>query len=275
MLLLLALPAAALEFHHTEQAAIAAFPEGVQVIAEPEWRAQLYAPAASGLGRALTEGNATSFVTHVEVTPSFVRIGPVWRFAPVAVWDLAVGAYGAWYFGTFSSLLPLDDPETVADRAWKKEAIAGGDREGGGGLQAWATTRLKARAGPVIAVAELTVQRNDLYTYANDLDWYWDPTDQVNARAHGWVVRRAGYLFGELIRPDGPTGRKLWVGALANWNSTRASGDRNIRLGPVAIWKPTDATDMPSFLFGSQAWVDSRFHDTWPPYSFLAARWEN
>ena len=67
-------------------------------------------------------------------------------------------------------------------------------RAGGGGVQAWATTHLKARAGPIIAVGELTVQRNDLYSYANDLDWYWDPTDQVDARAN--LVDRAGMQIG-------------------------------------------------------------------------------
>lgn len=259
-----------------EQIGIAAFPEGVQLIAEPEWRIPLYREASgTGLAHAMTEGNFGSLAAHFEITPSFVRAGPVLRLAPVAVFDLAVGVYGAWYFGTFSSLLLLDGADTVADREWKQDAVAGGDRQGGGGVQAYATARLKAKAGPVIAMAEATVQRNDLFSYRKDMIWYWDPTDQINAPAHGWIIRRAGYLFLEVLKPKNSTDRKLWVGPMLNWVSNAATDDANIRLGPVLLWKPTAAPEMPTFMLGSQAWLVSRFHDTWPPYTFLAIRWEH
>ncbi len=266
----------AAELHRMEQIGIAAFPEGVQLIAEPEWRIPLYKEAeGSGLAHALTAENFGSLAAHVDLTPSFARVGPVFRLAPIAIWDLTVGAYGAWYFGTFSSLLALDDPGIVADREWKKEAVAAGERQGGGGVQAYVSTRLKAKAGPVIAIAEATVQRNDMFSYRKDLVWYWDPTDQINAPAHGWIIRRAGYLFFEALKPQTPTDRKLWVGPMLNWVSNSAAADANIRLGPVLLWKPTAAEEMPTFMLGSQAWLKSRFHDTWPPYTFLAIRWEH
>ncbi len=258
-----------------EQFAGAAFPEGVQAIFEPEWRLPLYREAAgAGIGHALTADNFISGVVHTELTPAFVRAGPVLRFSPVAVWDLSVGAYGVWYIGAFTAILPVD-ADTIATRDWKRQAIASGDREGAGGIQAFADTRLKFKAGPVIGIAELTVVRNDLYGYRRDLTLYWDPTDQINAPAHGWVIRRTVYLFADVIDAESATSRKLWVGPALNWTSNALTADRNIRLGAMMLWKPTAGPAVPTVALGCQAWVESRFHDTWPPYTFVAMRWEN
>lgn len=264
------------EFHHLEQVAAAGFPEGVQAVFEPEWRYSLYKEAqGTGLAHALTADNFVSLVLHTEITPSFPRLGPVIRFSPFAVWDMSFGVYGMWYFGTFSSILPLEDGSEVATRDWKQEQMEAGEREGGIAIQIFGSTRFKAKAGPVIAIAEYTVIRNDVYTWDGTLEWYWDPTDQVNSPAHGWVIRRGGYLFLEILKPSTPTDRKFWIGPVVSWVSNGGSGDENVRLGPVLLWKPTPAKAMPTILLGSQAWVISNFHETWPPYTFLATRWEN
>ncbi len=264
-----------------EQFAAAGFPEGVQAVYEPEWRFTLY-PEAEGplsgsgpsLAHVLTDDNFVSVVLHTELTPAFPRVGPILRFSPFAVWDVSIGAYGIWYFGTFA-VFPLDDPDTAATREWKKESKSQGGLEGGVGLQAFADTRIKFKAGPVLGIAQLTVVRNDLTNYAGDLEWYWDPTDQINSPAHGWVVRRTGYLFWDIVHPTTATAKRLWIGSLLNWTSCAITDDRNIRLGPIVLWKPLDAATMPTIALGSQAWLVSRFHDTWPPYTFLALRWES
>lgn len=263
-------------FHHAEQLAAAAFPEGVQAIFEPEWRLPLYkAAAGTGIGHVLTADNYVSLVVHNELTPAFLRAGPILRFSPFAVWDVSLGVYGVWYFDTFTAILPLESADTVASPEWKQEQIDSGQREGGGGIQAYADTRVKFKAGPVLGIAELTVVRNDVYGYRKDLVLYWDPTDQVNAPAHGFVIRRTFYLFADIVHPDSATARRLWIGPALNWTSNELTSDRNIRLGAMLLWKPNDAPAVPTVVLGSQAWLDSRFHDTWPPYTFLAGRWEN
>lgn len=262
-------------FHSMEQFAAAAFPEGVQGIFEPEWRLPLYREAeGTGIAHALTADNYAAGGVHAELTPAFVRAGPVLRLSPVAVWDLTVGVYGVWYLGAFTAILPVQE-DTVATRDWKRDAIADGLREGGGGLQAFADTHLKFKAGPILGIAELTVVRNDVYGYRKDLTLYWDPTDQINAPAHGWVIRRTAYLFVDFVHPVTPTSRKLWVGPALNWTSNALTSDRNIRLGAMMLWKPVDDLTVPTVVLGSQAWLVSRFHETWPPYTFLAARWES
>ncbi len=259
-----------------EQLAGAAFPEGVQAIFEPEWRFSLYPVSpGTGIAHALTADNFTSVVAHVEATPAFLRVGPTFRLSPLAVCDFSLGAWGIWYFGTFSAILPIPVGDTDATRSWKQGAIADGDREGGGGIQAFADVRLKAKAGPILAIAEATFVRNDVYGYRKDLTLYWDPTDQIDAPAHGWVIRRTVYAFYDAINPATPTSRKLWFGPALNWTSNALTDDKNIRLGVLALWKPNDGPTMPTFVLGSQAWLASRFHATWPPYTFLAFRWEN
>lgn len=263
----------AADFVHLEQVAVAAFPEGVQVVTEQEWKFGLYPAAKSGLGKALTEGNFISVGLHEELTPSFPRVGPMLRFAPVAIWDVQLGINGTWYFGAFSSLLPLDSGDTVADKAWKRQAVQDGERLGGIGLHTYGSTRLKMRGGPIIGVVELAVQRNDIYPWSGQIDWYWDPADMINVNAHGYVIRRNAYLFAELIKPADPDDRKLWIGPVLQWTSNHASDDRNVRLGPVMFWKPARGDAIPNIIAGVQPWLVSRFVSTWPPYCFVAARW--
>lgn len=266
--------AAPVELHTTHQLGVALFPEGVQYVFEAEarlplWKSEhvLLADAHIALGG------------YAALTPSFPRVGPVLRIAPVAFWDATFRAYGTWYFGAFSTILPFDDPTFEATRENKRSLIDEGFRTGGWGLRFDAETRLKGRAGPVIVVLELQLRHHHVEVPNQDLDWFWDPSEMLNVSADGDVINRNGYLFVELVKPvkaaEGVPAddRKLWVGALGMWQTSPQSGDRNLRVGPVLFWKPASGPTVPTIIVGSQAWLESNFANTLPPYTFVAANW--
>ncbi|MDP2310069.1 MAG: hypothetical protein Q8P18_28895 [Pseudomonadota bacterium] len=266
--------AAPVELHTSHQLGVALFPEGVQYVFEAEARLPLWKS-----DHFLLADGHIALAGHAEITPSFPRVGPVLRIAPVAFWDATFRAYGTWYIGAFSSILPFDDPAFEATKANKRELVADGVRTGGWGLRLDAETRLKGRAGPVIVVLELQWRHHHVEAYDRDLEWFWDPSEMLNVSADGDVINRNGYLFFELIKPVKPAegvpanDRKLWIGALGMWQSSPQSGDRNIRLGPVLFWKPANGPTVPTMIVGSQVWLDSNFTPVFPPYTFVAANW--
>jgi hypothetical protein len=266
--------AAPMELRTTHQVGVALFPEGVQYMFEVEGRIPLWKSEHF----LLADGHV-ALIGHAELTPSFPRVGPVLRIAPVAFWDATLKAYGTWYFGAFSSILPFDDPEFEATRLAKRALVREGERTGGWGIRFDAETRLKGKAGPVIVVLELQYRRHHVEVPDRDLAYFWEPTEMLNVAADGEVINRNGYLFFELIKPVKRTAEvaaddtKLWVGAIGMWQSSPQTGDRNIRVGPIASWKPANGLQVPTLLIGAQAWVDSNFVPVLPPYTFVAASW--
>lgn len=267
-MLFIPLAAAEPELHTMHQLGIASFPLGAQYIFEGEARVPLW-----GSDHPLLRDAAVSFIGHAELTPSFPRVGPVVRIAPVAFWDVTLRFWGTWYFGAFSSLLPFDDPDAAATAEVKRAVIDSGARSAGWGIRADAETRLKGKVGPVIAVLELQYRRHHVEAYTGDLEWFWEPTENLLVPADGAVVNRNAYLFVEVIRPEDDQDRKLWLGAVGFWQLAPATGDENVRLGPVAFWKPAPGPSVPMLIIGAQAWLESRFVPTFPPYSFVAASW--
>jgi hypothetical protein len=268
VLLIAPLAAAAPELHSTHQIGIASFPLGAQYIFEEEVRFPLW-----GSDNPLLRDAAVSVFAHAELTPSFPRVGPVVRIAPVAFWDATFRLWGTWYFGAFSSILPFDDPEAAATAEVKRAVVASGARSGGLGIRADAETRLKGKVGPVIAVLEVSYRRHHVEAFETDLDYFWEPTEMLLVPADGAVLNRNAYLFGELRKPTAEDDRKLWIGAVAFWQLALGTQDENLRIGPVAFWKPAVGPNVPTMIIGSQAWVESRFVEPLPPYTFVAASW--
>ena len=239
-----------LEAHALAQIGAALFPEGVQVLAEGELRQPL-----GSSSHVLLKDSHVSLLLHAEMTPSFPRGGPVLHIEPVAFWDVTFRAFGTYYFGAFSSIIPLEDPATTKTP---------GDRQAGAGLRLDAETRLKAKVGPIIAVVEAGVRHHQVWS---ELEWFWEPSEMLTIPREGLVIRRSAILLLE-PREEPP----VRIGFLGNWDSCPATDDENVRLGPLLMWKPTPKT--PTLYAGTQAWLVSRFADPFPPYVFLAAAWE-
>lgn len=268
--------AAEAELHTLHQVGVAMFPEGLQYFVEAEARLPLW-----DSDHVLFRDAHVSIIGHAEITPAFPRIGPTVRIAPIAIWDATFRAWSTWYFGAFSSILPFDDPTFPATAENKRRLIAEGKRYAGWGVRFDAETRLKGRVGPVIAVFELQYRRHAIEVPGYDLKWFWEPSDMINLSADGEVINRNAYLFYEVRAPreagaDGPADdAKLWLGLVGFWQTSPQSGDRNIRLGPVAFWKPKHGPSWPTLIIGAQPWLDSNFAPVLPPYSFVAATWNH
>jgi hypothetical protein len=256
----------AFEYHEAEQVGVAAFPLGAQAFVEPEVRLRW------GDGESLLFGESNvAVVGHAEITPSFPRVGLALRVSPIAVLDLGARVNATWFFGTFSSLYALPAASTVADEAYQRAAVA--DRTSGWGLRYDLYARLKGRVGPIVAVVDVEGHYHDLHTFDAPVAWTWEPTDMLVVAGRGWSLHRAATVFAEVVAPPERQDPLLWIGALANWDSSLSSGDQNVRAGLFLAWKPAPGAAVPTVFGGAQAWVESRFAPTFPPYSFLAANW--
>ena len=213
--------AAPAELRQTHQVAVAGFPTGLQYIYE----AEVSFPLWNSDNVLLRDANV-ALIAHAELTPSFPRMGPALRISPIAVWDVTLRAWSTWYFGTFSSILPLDGPDFEATAAAKRELAAEGERRSGWGVRLDAETRFKGRAGPMIAMLELQYRHQSVQVAGEDLVWFWDPTEMLEVAADGEVFNRNLFVFYEARRPRAATAddpgddSKLWIGAVGFWQTS-------------------------------------------------------
>lgn len=257
-----------LEYHQTEQVAVAFFPLGAQVYWEPEARLPLFESES-----VLLKPAHVALLGHVEMTPSFPRVGAMLRVAPVAIFDVTAKVYTTLFYGAFSSIYALPDGDVAATAAYKHGRALAGDREAGWGFRYDLSARLKGKAGPVLALVELELRHHDVHTWGGGLEYTWEPTEMLTVAAQGWTIHRNAMAFVQLVAPTDENDHTLMVGAMGNWNNAPATGDTNIVLGPVVAWKPAHGPKVPLLYLGAQAWIESRFVPTLPPYTFLAANW--
>lgn len=245
--------------HTTEQVGIAYWPAGLQGIVETELRVPLV--RAPGV---LWQDSAVALVGHAEITPAFPRLGAMLRIAPIAVWDATVRVYGTYYFGLFSAVIPFDSPD-VAATAEEKAAHAA-DRVPGWDLRVDLDTRLKAKAGPFVVIAEVEARHHDVTTAHGPPPYLWDPTEMLLIPGQdAWVLHRHLFLMEEYVP------KVLYVGMYGVWSTSFGTGDENVRIGPLVMAKP--GPKWPTLYVGTQPWIRSRFVDPLPGYTFFAANW--
>lgn len=252
-----------LELHTMHQVGLAWWPPGLQYVFEVEGRLPLTDSPSP-----LLQGSALSLIGHAEITPAFPRGGLTLRLAPVAVWDLTLRAWGTWYFGTFSSIIPAEDPDWAATAEAKRglEAI----RTGGFGLRLDVDTRLKAKAGPFIAVLEFEARHHSVTAYDGVPDYFWEPTDMLLIPGEGWVFYQHLIFLEEFVPKQGRE-PYLWAGLYGVRSEAPATGDRNLRAGPLVMARAR--TGWPEVFAGFTPWIESRFIDPFPGYVFCAVNW--
>ena len=260
-----------IELHSRHQVAVAMFPEGLQYIGEAELRKHLY-PTDHFLFR----DSHVSLTGHFSITPAFPRAALIAHVEPIAFLDFTARLNGTWWFGNFSTVIPADGPSFSGTREDRRALIDGGGRYPGWEWRLDLNARLKAKVGPFITVFELEGRRHDAHIFDSTVDWqwFWDSTEMITIARDDWVIDKRNMTFFELLKPPEPGGRKLWVGSFLIWQDAVQSGDRSIRIGPVAMWKPNADPMMPEIKGGFQVWAVSRFVEPWPPYCFLAFEWK-
>lgn len=259
--------ALAAETHLTAQVAACAFPEGAQVMVEPELRVPLVDSRDP-----LVSSSHVAVLLHGEATPAFVRGGPALRFAPIAVWDATARVQSTHFFGILTAVLPAEGPDTVADRPWRRAARLAGEAEAANDLRVDLQTRLKARAGPVAAQLEWESRLHRM-RLPSDAQWVWEPSEMLVEPVDGWVHLQNAMAFLLLVPGEGEADRRLWVGGWLHHGRVPASGDENLRVGPAGLWKPDPEPAWPTFAAGTQVWLESRMAPRLPPYTFVAATW--
>lgn len=264
MILLLGMALAG-ELQDLQMVAVALWPTGAQYSLELEWREKLFES-----DHLLLKNSHVGIAGHMDLTPSFWRMGPVIKLEPVAFWDMALRIYGTWFYGTFSSIIPIEDPfETEATSEWKEEHRE--LRVGGAGLRVEANNRLKIKVGPLLAVAELEARYLLVHPWRGTMRYFWEPTEMLDVPMEGWTFHRN--LLLAAILQEGPGEKKLWLGGIMNWSVCPNTDDENLRAGPILWWKPADRLWVPNILLASQGWWISSFIDPLPPYSWMALRW--
>lgn len=257
------------EVHQFEQLGGALFPEGVQGVHETELRLPLFDSDS-----VLLHPAHVSLIGHIEATPAFVpRVGPILQIEPVAFFDASARVYGTYFLGTFSGMIPTDDPNFTGSKAGRRALVDAGARRPGFDLRVDLNARLKGRVGPVIAVLELEGRHHHTRTVDGDFPYWWDPSEMLTVASDGWVIDRKAYLFFELLHPAEEGDRKLWIGEYTDWMASPSTGDESLRSGPIVMWKPNDQPAMPTFIVGGFVWAQSRFAEKLPPYTVIAAQW--
>ena len=252
------------------QFGLANWPTGLQYSFEIEERAYL-APDQEAV---LWRNNHAAVGAHADLTPAFLRLGPVVKFEPIAVWDVQARLYGTWYFGTFTTLMPLRGPDTAATAAYKRDNIQ--DRTGALGLRFEANSRFKIKLGPVLAVFE--IEARDIFIdplsggASAPIRYVWEPTEMLNLPRHSWTLHQNLIVAGALV-PE-VDNRRLLVGLYGQRQQSLATGDENLRAGPMVWIHPWSSTAIPQIVAASQVWWVSGFTPVWPPYTWMALRWE-
>jgi hypothetical protein len=264
-----ALALAAPEVRAFHQLGLASFPLGLQYIHERELRFPLW-----NSDHVLFRDAHLALIGHAEITPAFPRGGPILHFEPIAVWDLTLRLYGTGYFGTFSALIPVDDPAFDGTPAARRELIDAGGRSHGWALRFDARTRLKAKAGPVISVVELEWRQQRTATADGVVPYHWDPTEMLVVPGDGTTRALTNLTFVEWIRPTHPDDVKLWLGPTTIWQYAPETGDSSVRVGPLAVFKVKEGAETPTFVAGALFWARSRFQVEGLPYVVFATQWK-
>lgn len=197
------------------------------------------------------------------VTPAFSRTGLELSFQPAAVFELRLGYQVVGYYGTFSAILPYQDPEAPYDA----DARQGRDRTSGWGNRVSAQPTIRAKAGPVIVLGWTTARWEDVHParFDADLDYWYEPELGLMVERSDWTLDNNALV---LLDPalDGPT---LYAGVYGTARMSLGADDRSVRVGPAVVVMTPD--EHWTFYGIVQAYIESRtYGQAYPP--FMAAR---
>lgn len=195
----------------------------------------------------------------VMVTPAFTRAGVELAFQPAAVFELRLGYGLVGYYGTFSAILPYQDPDAPYDA----EAREGRDRTWGWSQRATIQPTLRAKVGPVAVVGWTTARWEEVHpaAFQEDLDYWYHPELGLMVPPAGWTLDHNALVLLELP-VDGPT---IYAGLYGTARQAPGTEDSSLRAGPALIWQTPN--EHWTFYGIVQPWIASRtYTDPLPPY---------
>lgn len=272
-------------FRH--QLAASYFPEGLRYA----FRAQYEIPLWNS-GSVLFEDTFIAPGVYVDATPAYFHVGPRVHWAPIAVFELEAQFEYGYYFGTFSGVTDLYSPGDAADSDTMDALDAAGHKTSGSVFRGLIAPTLQGRVGKFIlalpqefyffqktrpAGKECTGDSSDFtdadavhdcvgdYWYESQLDatMAWKDVSMTNSAVAFWSFRD----------PAEEDKRRFWLGLRFDHQYIFGTADRTTRLGPIAVFRPTDQRAMPTFAVFTQIYLESRLHPLVPPYIAVAAIW--
>jgi hypothetical protein len=207
----------------------------------------------------------------LSLSPSYLRVGPSISIAPLAIWEVEAHAVISPYFGTFSSLVGFDGPEALYSEAVLDQAAEEGRRTKGLITQFGFKNSFRMKFGPLITVAEGEWE----FWWLHDNqglteEYYFEPESKLLlARTDQTTCWDLAAL---IDTPGLRGGRSLYLGVLTTDEWARQSGDRNLRVGPMAVLRLNEG--LTEHLLLVQAWAENRVLRSFPPYIAIRSRYQ-
>ncbi|GDX81953.1 hypothetical protein LBMAG42_37640 [Deltaproteobacteria bacterium] len=211
---------------------------------------------------------------ELELCPVYARAGGRIHVVPVAVLDITADFVGVGYFDAFNGMTDFDAPGDDHSEAAFETASVLARRHSGYGYKLGVTPTLQAKVSHLIValpqefahfVIEPPEGATGDYWYEAQYDTLlrWDDTVMVNS----------GMAFWEFDEPAEDDKRFFWLGARFDHQLAFGTEERSMKLGPMAVFRPSQSRWVPTTALFVQAYLESQIRSPLPPYIVAAFFW--
>jgi hypothetical protein len=280
--LLLAAHAGTWNLHH--QVAVSLFPEGLRYSFTGEYRIPLW-----NSDSILFSDTFFAPGLYADVTPAYFHIGPHFEWDPIAVLEIDGQADFGYYFGTFSGVTDFVRSDSAFDPDAVDAVKAAGHSTGGISFRGGLTGILQAKVSHLIlafpqeffwfdklrpAGTPCTGTETDADSARTCVGDYWYESQyDTLMKWNDLVMTNSGLAFWAFREKTDQDPRMFWLGVNFSHQYTFGTGDRTVKVGPMAVFRPGVKPAVPTVVVFTQVYLDSRIHDTFPPYLAAALVW--
>lgn len=266
------------------QVGVSLFPEGLRYAFTADYRIPLW-----NSDSILFEDTYFAPGLYLDVTPAYFHVGPHFQWDPIAILEIEGQADFGYYFGTFSGVTDFVHADASFDSDTLDVLEENGHKTGGMSLRGALTGTLQARVSNfIIAMPQeffwfhksrpegdkCTGEEKDTAADRTCIGDYWYESQYDTLMA--WddlVMTNSGLAFWSFNDAEPEDPRMFWLGVNFSHQYTFATEDRSIKVGPMAVFKPSQSKYMPTLVVFTQVYLENRIHDTFPPYLAAAAIW--
>lgn len=212
-----------------------------------------------------------------DITPAYVRAGPRFHVVPVAVLDIEADVLFSGYFGTFSGVTDFSSPQSDYSEAAFATPELDARAHAGVGVRARVSPTLQAKVGRFIIALP-----NDFYYQwqqrpAGTGDYWYEPQLDALLRWSDFAMVNSGMSFWAFREATDEDKRMVWLGVRFDHQYIFGTADRQLKLGPILVFKPAKPWYVPTVVCFAQAWLAAGgappAHPVLPPYLAAALIW--
>lgn len=269
MILALANLALAGTWDTEHQVAVTWFPKGLRYAFSAEYQVPVWQSDSI-----LFQDTIIAPGTYAELTPAYARGGARVHFVPLAILDITAEALATGYFGTFSGVTDFDS----ADADYSEKVFDSGEiddrRNAGFGFKYGITPTLQAKVGKFIVAMPQEFTRFTMFQPDDARGAYWyEPQYDVLMKWDDTLMLNSALAFWAFREKTDDDARMFWLGARFDHLYVFGTEDRQLKLGPMMVWRPSKSLAVPTIVVFTQLWIESRIHPIAPPYMAGAAIW--